>query len=86
MAEKLPFGEGSSINISPLFCGLNYQLWNVRMKIFVEWIDRENWDAIVNDPFGKRNSPLKCKPCIMSLMVYMFGNNNIMDRKTHITS
>jgi len=40
MAEKFPFGEGASINRSPLFCGLNYQLWKVRMKIFVESIDR----------------------------------------------
>jgi len=51
MAEKLPFGEGTSINRSPLFCGLNYQLWKVRMKIFVESIDRRIWDAIVNGPF-----------------------------------
>jgi len=39
MAEKLPFEEGAFINRS-LFCGLNYQFWNVRMKIFVELIDR----------------------------------------------
>jgi len=51
MAEKLPFGEGASIKRSPLFCGLHYQLWKVRMKIFVESIDRGIWDAIVNDPF-----------------------------------
>jgi len=38
MAEKLPFGEGASINRPPLFCGLNYQFWKVRMKIFVESI------------------------------------------------
>jgi len=36
MAEKLPFGEGASINRPPLFCGLNYQFWKVRMKIFVQ--------------------------------------------------
>jgi len=40
MAEKLPFGEGASINRSPLFCGLNYQFWKVRMKIFVESLDK----------------------------------------------
>jgi len=50
MAEKIPFGEGASINRSPLFCGLEYQLWKVRMKIFVESIDRGIWDAIVNGP------------------------------------
>ena len=46
MAEKLPFGEGASINRPPLFCGLNYQFWKVRMKIFVESLDRGIWDAI----------------------------------------
>jgi len=51
MAKKLPFWEGASINRSPLFCGLNYQFWKVRMKIFVESIDRGKWDAIVNGHF-----------------------------------
>ena len=51
MAEKLPFREGASINRPPLFCGLNYQFWKVRMKIFVESLDKEFWDAIENDPF-----------------------------------
>jgi len=51
MAEKLPFVEGASINRPPLFCGLSYQFWKVRMKIFVESLDRGLWDAIENDPF-----------------------------------
>ena len=51
MAEKLPFGEGASINKSPLFCCLNYRFWKVRTKIFVESLDKGIWDAIENDPF-----------------------------------
>ena len=51
MAEKLPFGEGASINMSPLFCGVNYQFWKVRMKIFLESINRRIWDNIENNPF-----------------------------------
>jgi len=50
VAEKLPLGEGASINRSPLFCGFNYQFWKVRMKIFVESLDKRIWDAIENDP------------------------------------
>jgi len=46
MVENLPFGEGASINIPPLFCGLNYQFWKVPIKIFVESLDRGIWDAI----------------------------------------
>jgi len=51
MAKKLPFGEGASINRTPLFCGLNYQFWKVRMEIFVESIYKGIWDAIVNDSY-----------------------------------
>jgi len=51
MDEKLPFEEGASINKPPLFCGLNYKYWKVRMKVFVESIDQGIWDAIENGPF-----------------------------------
>jgi len=51
MADKLSFGEGASINIPPLFSGVNYKFWMVRMKIFVESIDKGIWDAIQNGPF-----------------------------------
>ena len=51
MADKLPFGEGASINRPPLFCGVNYQFWKVRMKIFVKSIDKCIWNAIKNGPF-----------------------------------
>jgi len=40
MADKLPFGEGASINRSPLFCGVNYQFWKIRMKFFVQSTDK----------------------------------------------
>jgi len=51
MADRLPFGEGVSINRPPLFCGLNYQFWKVIMKIIVESLDKGIWDAIENGPF-----------------------------------
>jgi len=52
MAEgKLPFGECASINRPSLFSGVNYQFWKIRMKIFIESLDRGIWDAIVNGPF-----------------------------------
>jgi len=52
MAEnKLPFAEGASINRPPMFSGVNYQFWKVRMKIFIESIDHGIWNAIVNGPF-----------------------------------
>ena len=51
MVDRLPFGEGASINRPPLFFGLNYQFWKVRMKIFMESLDKGIWDAIENGPF-----------------------------------
>ena len=51
MTNKLPFEEGASINRPPLFCGVNYQFWKVRMRIFVESIDKGIWDAIKNGHF-----------------------------------
>jgi len=51
MVDRLSFGEGASINRSPLFCGLNYQFWKVRMKIFMESLDKGIWDVIENGPF-----------------------------------
>ena len=54
MAEKVAFGEGAFINRSPLFCVLNCQFWKVRMKFFVESIDRRIWDAITNGSFTRK--------------------------------
>jgi len=52
MAEnKLPFAKGASIHRPPMFSGVNYQFRKVRMKIFVESIDRGIWNAIVNGPY-----------------------------------
>jgi len=34
--EKLPFAEGASINRPPLFSGVNYPFWKIKMKIFIE--------------------------------------------------
>ena len=49
MAEnKLPFVEEASTHRPPMFSGVNYQFWKVRMKIFIESIDRGNWNTIVN--------------------------------------
>jgi len=52
MAEnRLPFVEGASINRPPIFSGVNYQFWKVRVRIFIESIDRGIWNAIVNGPY-----------------------------------
>ena len=63
MADRLPFGEGASINRPSLFCGLNYKFWKVRTKIFVESLDKGIWDAIENGPLfqnlKKMDLPLK---------------------------
>jgi len=51
MAEnRLPFVEGASINRPPMFCGVNYQFWKVRMRIFIESIHRGIWN-VINGPY-----------------------------------
>ena len=52
MAEnRLPFAVGALINRPPIFSGVNYQFWKVRMRIFIESIDIGIWNAIVNGPY-----------------------------------
>jgi len=41
MAEKMPCGEGPSLNKPPLFCGQNYHIWCIRIKFFIESLDKE---------------------------------------------
>ena len=65
MANKMPFGEGASVNRPPLFCGVNYQFWKVRMKIFMHSTDKGIWESIENVPFipqVKRDEVLIDKP------------------------
>ena len=61
-----PFGgEGTSINRPPLFNGEGYAYWKVRMKIFIQAIDMEIWNAIENGPFvpqTKVNDVVSIKP------------------------
>jgi len=51
MANKMPSGEGASINRPPLFCGVNYQFWKVIMKIVIHSTDKGIWESIENGPF-----------------------------------
>jgi len=49
--NKLPFAEGACIHRPPMFSGVNYQFWKVRMTIFIESINRGIWNAIMNGPY-----------------------------------
>ena len=45
------FAEGSAVNRPPMFNGMNYAFWKVRMRIFMESIDALIWEAVVNGPY-----------------------------------
>ena len=45
------FAEGASINRPPLFAGENYPFWKIRIKIFLESVNKGVWDVVVNGPF-----------------------------------
>jgi len=85
MADRLPFGASASINRPPLFCGLNYQFWKMRMKIFVESLDKGIWDAIENcafvPKFEKDGSSIE-KPCLNGLKLKARRPNSIALLKT----
>jgi len=48
---KVLFAEGSSVNRPPMFNGMNYAFWKIRMKIFMEPIDALIWEAVVHGPY-----------------------------------
>jgi len=65
MVDKMAFGEGASINRTPLFCGVNYQFWKVRMKFFTHSTGKGIWESIENGPFVpqvKKDDVLVDKP------------------------
>ena len=51
VGQNQTFAEGASINIPPLFTVENYPFWKNRMQIFLEFVDRGIWDAVLNGPF-----------------------------------
>jgi len=61
---KLPFAEGGSINRPPMFGGVNYAFWEIRMKIFMESIEqfylrkfyKSNSDPLLNLDTNKPNN------------------------------
>jgi len=38
--NKLPFIEDASIRRPPMFSGIKYLFWKIRMQIFIESIDK----------------------------------------------
>ena len=48
---KVLFAEGSAVNRPPMFNGMNYAFWKVRMQIFMESIDVLIWEAVVHGPY-----------------------------------
>ncbi|XP_068503614.1 uncharacterized protein [Phaseolus vulgaris] len=48
---KVLFAEGSSINRPPMFRGMNYAFWKIRMKFFMESIDFGIWEVVVDGLF-----------------------------------
>ena len=49
MAEKFSFGEDACLNKPPLFYGMKYDLWCIRMKFFVESLVRKIWNVFTKN-------------------------------------
>jgi len=83
MAEKFSFGEGACLSKAPLFCGMKYELWCIRMKFFVESIDRKIWNVITNNYlmpiFENVSSEREHLDCVaMNIIVFALDSNELL--------
>jgi len=83
MAEKFSFREGACLNKPPLFCGLNYELWCIRMKFFVNSIDKKIWNVITNsylmpifETFSFEREHLNC--VVVNIIVSALDSNELL--------
>jgi len=83
MAEKFFFGKGACLDKPPLLCGMNYELWCIRMKFFVESIDRKIWNVITNSylmPISENvSSERKHLDCVATnIIVFALDSNELL--------
>ena len=83
MAEKFSFGEGACLKKPPLFCGMKYDLWCIRMKFFVESLDRKIWNVITKNylmPISENDSfETEHLNCItMNIIVSALDSNELL--------
>ena len=83
MAEKFSFGEGACLKKPPLFCGMKYDLWCIRMKFFVESLDRKIWNVITKNslmPISENDSSeTEHLDCIaMNIIVSALDSNELL--------
>jgi len=83
MVEKFSFGEGACLSKPPLFYGMKYELWCIRMKFFVEYIERKIWNVITNSylmPISENVSSerehLDC--VVMNIIVSTLDSNDFL--------
>ena len=83
MAEKFSFGEGPCLSKPPLFFGMKYELWCIRMKFFVESINRKIWNVITNSypmPISENvSSKREHLDCVaMNIIVSALDSNELL--------
>jgi len=49
-SKQITFKEGASLNQPPLFEGEHFSFWQNGMKIFIQSIDPDAWNAIIKGP------------------------------------
>ena len=83
MAEMFSFREGSCLNKPPLFCGMNYELRSIRMKFFIESIDKKIWNMITNgylmpisETVSFEREYLEC--VTMNIIVFALDSNELL--------
>jgi len=83
MDEKFSFMEGACLNKPPLFYGMNYELWCIRMKFFVNSIDKKIWNVITNSYLMPISETVSFKrehlDCVaMNTIVFSLDSNELL--------
>ena len=49
--------KGQSLIITPLFDGTNYAYWKVRMRVFLQFLDENVWQAVETGQTKPKEAP-----------------------------
>jgi len=84
---KVLFAEGSAVNRPPMFNGMNYAFWKIRMRIFMECIDALIWNIITStltmDEFFKISQCKSAKEMWEVLEVTHEGTEDVKRSRKH---
>jgi len=90
MDDNFFYGEGASLNKPPLFCGQNYPIWCIRMKFFIQSLDKNIWNVISNNTYvhmpKSNESSIKHLDCMAQHIIVSALDSDELLRISEFTS